>query len=239
MQQVLIVLGVLVAVGLVIGLGILGAKKERERREALGAMAAKLGWSFHADRVPGLDSEFPQFTCFSQGHSRAALNTMRGPLVIDGKTYAAVAGDYTYKVTTSNGKTTTTTTYNFSYLILGAPFPGVPDLFIRRENFFDKIAGAIGFDDIDFESAEFSRKFFVKSSDRKFAYAVIHPRMMEFLLAGDPPPIDIRAGKVCFRGNGSRWSPAQFGLHLEFASKFFDLWPDYLQDDLTGASRGS
>ena len=47
----------------------------------------------------------------------------------------------------------------------------------------DKITEFAGFNDIDFESAEFSRKFYVKSPDKRWAYDVIHPRMMEFLLA--------------------------------------------------------
>ena len=63
------------------------------------------------------------------------------------------------------------------------PFRNVPDLLIRPEGFFDKVAGAFGFDDIDFESEEFSRAFFVKSSDKRFAYDVLHPRMLELLMA--------------------------------------------------------
>ena len=106
-------------------------------------------------------------------------------------------GDFTYKVTTSSGKSTTTTTYRFSYLILHMPWSGVPDLLIRREGMFDKIAGVLGFDDIDFESAQFSRRFHVSSTDKRFAYDVIDPRMMEFLLKGDPPTVDIENTRCC------------------------------------------
>ena len=67
------------------------------------------------------------------------------------------------------------------YLIveLGVVFP---QLFLRTEGLFDKIAGFVGFDDIDFESEEFSKRYFCKSEDRQFAYAVIHPQMMEWML---------------------------------------------------------
>ena len=64
-----------------------------------------------------------------------------------------------------SGKSTQTHTYRFSYLIAHVPFAGVPALLNRREGMFDKIAGAFGFDDIDYESAEFSRRFQVKSAD--------------------------------------------------------------------------
>lgn len=228
----LVSVGIIVVIGLVIALAIYSAKKERERMESLLAMCRELGWTFDASRVTGFDSQHSQFSCFKQGHSRAAYNLMRGVVGIDQRPYGVTAGDYTYKVTTSNGKTTTTTTYNFSFLLVHTPFPGVPDLFVRRENLFDKIAGAVGFDDIDFESAEFSKRFFVKSSDRKFAFAVIHPRMMEFMMAGDPPPIELRGGDVCFHSGTGRWDAAKFRAQLGFAVQFFDLWPDYLQQDL-------
>ena len=55
-------------------------------------------------------------------------------------------------------------------------------LIIRPENFLDKIAEFVGFDDIDFELTEFSSKFYVKAPDRKWAYEVLHQATMEFLL---------------------------------------------------------
>ncbi len=36
--------------------------------------------------------------------------------------------------------------------------------------------------DIDFESAKFSKRYFVRADDKQFAYEVITPQMMEFLL---------------------------------------------------------
>ena len=74
-------------------------------------------------------------------------------MTIDERNYPAKMGDFVYKITTSTGKSTQTRTYRFSYLILHLPFGNVPDLLIRREGMFDKLAGAFGFDDIDFESA--------------------------------------------------------------------------------------
>ncbi|MCZ6810529.1 MAG: hypothetical protein O7D97_00875, partial [Planctomycetota bacterium] len=98
----------------------------------------------------------------------------------------------------------------------------MPDLLIRREGMFDKLAGAFGFDDIDFESAEFSKRFYVKSPDKRFAYDVIHPRMMEFLLGGDPPTVDIEAGRCCLSDGRHHWSPEGFGATLNWVIEFFD-----------------
>jgi hypothetical protein len=111
----------------------------------------------------------------------------------------------------------------------------VPDLLIRREGIFDKIAGVLGFDDIDFESSEFSRKFCVKSGDKRFAYDVIDPRMMEFLLASDPPTIDIERGQCCITDGARRWEPAQFQAAMGWLGEFFDRWPDHVTASLERA----
>ncbi len=108
------------------------------------------------------------------------------------------------------------------------PFARVPDLLIRREGLFDKLAGAFGFDDIDFESVEFSRRFHVKSPDKRFAYDVIHARMMEFLLAGEAAAIDIECGRCCVSDGRKRWDPQQFEDTLTWIRQFFDLWPEHL-----------
>src|SRR5690606_4766878 len=104
----------------------------------------------------------------------------------------------------------------------------VPDLMIRAENLFDKIGAAMGFDDIDFESAEFSRKFMVKSSDKRFAYDVITPRMMEFLMASPKRSIDQQRGLICITNGVRRWKAEEFLPNLAWVSEFVDLWPDHV-----------
>jgi hypothetical protein len=232
MDQVLLVFAV-VFVAAVVGLGIyLGRKAAQKRRQDLAALAAELGWTFDPAKDKSHDDRYTQFEVFRQGHSRAAYNTLTGPLAIDGRDFPAIMGDFTYAVTRSNGKTTTTTVYNLSYLILHLPFRAVPDLYIRPESFLDKFAAAIGFDDIDFESAEFSRKFHVKSSDKRFAYDVVHPRMMEFLMQSPGRTIDIQRGCICLTSGTKRWEPAAFRANLDWTRSFFDLWPDHLTAQL-------
>lgn len=204
----------------------------QRRREALAALASKLGWQFDPHKDHSHDEEYAHFEIFRRGHSRAAYNTLTGRLTIDDRAFPAKMGDFTYKITTSNGKSTTTHTYHFSYLIVHLPFRGVPDLLIRCEGVLDKIAGVFGFDDIDFESAEFSRKFHVKCADKRFAYDVIHPRMMEFLLRNCATAIDIERGRCCLSDGRKKWEPEQFRAMLAWAETFFDQWPDHLTAEL-------
>lgn len=220
---------VIALVAIVIVAIVVSAAAARKRREALLALAQSLGWTFDSGET-GPWGEHQCFECFNRGHSRRAYNTMQGPVTIDGRTFGGLAGDYLYKITTSNGKTTTTHTYRFSYLIVRLPFR-TPDLLIRREGVMDKIKGALGFDDIDFESSEFSRKFHVQSNDKRFAFDVVSPKMMEFLLAACPG-VSIANSLCCLTEGRGTWEPAEFRQRLDWTSAFFDLWPDFLTKQL-------
>ena len=232
-MEVLLIIAVVIVVGFVIYYAYL---LEKKRREEMAALAAELGWSFDPSKDRSHDDEYAHFEVFRNGHSRCAYNTLTGKLAVDDRTYPAKMGDFTYKVTSSTGKSTQTTTYRFSYLILHLPYVNVPDLLIRREGMFDKLAGAFGFEDIDFESVEFSKRFFVKSPDKKFAYAVIDPRMMEFLLAEQAPTVDIEYGRCCLSDGKHKWSPLEFKAKLNWAGRFFNRWPDHVQASLEAQS---
>ncbi|HZL77977.1 MAG TPA: DUF3137 domain-containing protein, partial [Candidatus Limnocylindrales bacterium] len=54
-----------------------------------------------------------------------------------------------------------------------------------------KVAEVFGYQDIKFESAEFSKTFCVRSKDKKFAYDVCNAKMMEYLLANRDLSIEI------------------------------------------------
>lgn len=228
LAPILVPLLIVAVIALAIGLGYLAHKAEQKRIAELQALAAELGLSFTRERDKSHDERYRFFPIFNQGHSRAAYNTMEGEVQISGRAFPIRMGDYTYKITTSNGKTTSTTTYNLSYVIIHVPLSNVPTLEIRREHVLDKIAGALGFDDIDFESEEFSRKFHVKSSDKRFAYDVIHPGMIEFLMSHVPPTIMVMRGCMCLHA-GSRWKAPEFRSWVDWCRAFFELWPEHVK----------
>lgn len=225
-----------IVIPLIITLVVVGAiyahKQEMKRREDLAALAARRGWRFSAAKDHAHDEEYSHFEIFRSGHSRYAFNTMEGPVEVHGRACFAKAGDFHYRRTSGSGKNRRTTTYRFSYLILHLPYASSPDLLIRREGLFDKLKSVFGFDDIDFESAEFSRKFYVQSPDKRFAYDVCHPRMLEFLLAENPGLIDIEKGRCCISGGYSRWKPEEFEAELDFLLRFLELWPEHLTSEL-------
>lgn len=201
--------------------------QQKRRREEMAALAAELGWRFRPDKDRGHDDEYRHFAVFRKGSNRIAYNTLRGSIDIEGREYAVKMGDFRYTI--QHGKSSTT--FRGSYIILHLPFV-TPDLVIRREGVFDKLAGAIGFGDIDFESDAFSRQFHVSSSDKKFAYDVVHPRMMEWLMSRQVPAIDIERGQCCFADDRRSWEATDFKRWLRRADEFFGHWPEYLVKEL-------
>lgn len=233
-HAVLLILGAIILVGV---FAYLGWKQERDRTAALAVEAVRLGWNFSGSlKNRDFDEEHPQFGCFGRGHSRYAHNCMAGRIDAFGRSLPAEAGDYHYQITSGSGKSRSTRTYRFSYLLVALPFgPGLPALVVRPEGLFDKIAGAVGFEDIDFESAEFSRRYHVSSDDRRFAYNLIDPRMIEFLLGESPPRIELGAGVLLIVADQarSRWEPGEFGAAVRWTGDFLARWPGFLAKDLT------
>ncbi|MDX1682569.1 MAG: hypothetical protein R3336_05580, partial [Phycisphaeraceae bacterium] len=163
------VLIVLFVVG-IFALGIWSWIREKKRREALVALAKSLGLKCSTGKDYALADELSFLDKTRSGSDRYAYNVMRG--TFEGE--EILAFDYHYETHSTDSKGRRTTTHHYqSYVTLRLP-KAFPELTIAPEGFFSKIAQAVGYDDIDFESAEFSREYVVRSEDRKFAYDFCH-----------------------------------------------------------------
>ena len=215
MHDSLVIVVVSVAVVVLIIYSIYASGK---RRKELAGWAMSKGLLFSPGNDRSFDSKYPNVNCLQKGDSRYAYNIMTGTLT--GREFLGC--DYHYA--TGSGKSRQE--HNISLVIVKSPILLEP-LFIRPENFFDKFAEFVGFNDIDFESAEFSKKFYVKSPDKKWAYDIIHPRMMEFLLAS--PMFSIQfdlLSVIVYRDN--TFSPADFDAAADLVNGIFERIPDYV-----------
>jgi hypothetical protein len=207
----------------VIAAAIYGALAARKRREALSALAARLGLNFNPDEDYGLADRFAFLNQLAQGDHRYAFNVLSGTC----QQNEVLVFDYHFEThsTDSKGRRTTQDHYfSFFILLLSA---GFPELRIAREGLLSKIAQAFGYDDIDFESAEFSRAFCVRSKDKKFAYDVCNAQMIEFLLANRDLSIEIENQALALAFN-SRLSPEQIESNLQRLIEIRSRLPEYL-----------
>ena len=214
-MQPFMIFGVLVLIAVIAIVGYLSSLK---RREAMMALARRLGLRFSPHKDRHLAKEYRFLDKLRHGHNRYAYNVLSGQY----QGHDVMVFDYHYQ--TGSGKNTHHYHISFFMLMLPAVFP---ELVIGREGFFSKIAQAVGYDDIDFESHEFSRKFCVRSKDKKFAYDVCHGRMIEYLLANDDLSIEIdgHALAISFQ---RRLSPEQIEPNLNRLLELRSLLPDYV-----------
>jgi hypothetical protein len=219
-MEALIIVGVIALVIVAAVFGHLAAKK---RREAMMALAAKLGLRFDPGKNRDLANRYAFLDKLRAGSNRYAFNTLSGAT----QGHNVVIFDFHYETHTTDSKGRRQTHHHyFSCFILHMP-ASFPELVIAKEGFFSKIAQAVGYADIDFESHEFSRRFCVRSPNKKFAYDVCNAKMMEYLLANDDLTIEIE-GDVLAITFGSRLNIERIESNLNRLIALRSLMPEYL-----------
>ena len=221
---------IIIAVGtVIIGLIVLNCYQTRQRRLELSNWAATHGLDFRQASDSTIDDRYPNFPCLHKGDDRYAYNIMDGP----SKAGTICAFDYHYETSSADSKgNRTTTNHYFSAVIVNTDVPLKP-LSIRNETLFDKIGTFFGFEDINFESAEFSRQFRVMSPDRRWAFDVLTQQSMEFLLASPRFALEFYDGSVIAHRDRV-FSPNDFDAALEVITGLLDRIPATVLNELKG-----
>jgi hypothetical protein len=221
----LIIIGVVLAG---IGLFYFSYVKAKQRREEFAAFAAQQGFAYVAadNSLAGRWGGTP----FQTGDHWRVLNVLSGQF----QGHPMVAFDYSYQTHTTNGKgQRRTTTHKFGVVVLQLP-AALPNLEVSHEGIFGgAVANALGFGDLRFESEQFNRAFRVTAQDQRFGHAVIHPQMMEMLLA---------RGEIAWRIEGNslvgwdagRHGPVEIMTRLQLLQQVTDNIPPYVWRDYAG-----
>ncbi len=227
MPPIVVIVFFLFIVLVIVG-AVLGHRAAKRRREELAALARRLGLRFDPTERDGRPYWGEPFELFRRNNPYETQNHLRGTW----HDMPADVFDYTYysESTDSDGNTSRHySTRTVVALELPQAYPGLvikPDTAFRE--FFEFIAGA----DIDFESDEFNKRFYVWAGDRKFAYAVVTAPMMEFLLraraAARDLTIQIVGHRAIFFRERTLRAPGVRYL-LQFAADFLHKIPDYVK----------
>ena len=118
---------------------------------------------------------------------------------------------------------------HFSFFILEQE-KSFPELRIYPEDALSKIGQMFGYEDIDFESAEFSDAFVVRSSDKRFAYDICNAQMIEYLLHHRDFSIEIE-GKAIALFFSKQLDPNEVIQRLDHLVEIRNHFPDYLYKD--------
>lgn len=168
------IVAVIIVVGIAIGVYVLKHKTMNKRKQAMAGWAFSRNLSFSDVKDSKIEDRYPYFKCLQKGYARYGYNVIEGNM----DNHKICAFDYHCK--TGSGKNEKD--HYFSAVVVETDLNLKP-LFIRKETTFDKVKEAVGFSDINFESTEFSKQFYVTSPDKKWAYDVLHQETIEFLLS--------------------------------------------------------
>ena len=214
----------IVAVVVIVVIGaIYNTIAQSKRREGLLELAQRLNLNFAAGQNFGIPGRFGFLKQLAQGDDRYAANVLSGNY----QQNEILAFDYHYATYHTDKNGTHKDDHWFSFFILTLPAVAFPDLTIRRENLFTKVAEVFCYQDIKFESAEFSKTFNVRSPDKKFAYDVCNGKMMEYLLDNRDLSIEIE-NEVIALAFSTRLSVEQFEFNLRRLVEIRSRLPEYL-----------
>jgi hypothetical protein len=200
--------------------GIQQGRARRQRSEDLRAVAAGLRFdSFNPDSDEEFALGWGFLSRLDNGSHRYAFNLLQG------KYHESPLYVFDYHCQTGEGKNKKECYLTIVMLVCKKVFP---KLTIRPEHLSDRIVGALGLEnDIRFESAEFSRIFNVRSPEKKFAYDVCNPQMIEFLLANRDLEIEIQ-GPVILLAFEPQLPVGQIEFNLQRLAQIRSFFPEYL-----------
>lgn len=191
---------------------------ERERTKTLAGVARRVGLQFRAEHDKTLLKRVETFQLKPWGAPTQAWNLLHGRY---GCHQVQV---FDYECVIQAGKTTVVVTATFFVVWLGK---SLPNFILYPESVIDQVVQAIGLEDIDFDSVEFSRAFVVKSKDKKFAYDVCHVLFMEHFLARPQLAVEIQ-GEYLALVKTPRVEPDELVKHLDEIIAVRELMPAYL-----------
>ncbi|ADB35722.1 hypothetical protein Kfla_6730 [Kribbella flavida DSM 17836] len=225
MEPYLLALVGFAVVGVLAVVNHMAAKK---RREQFTAFAAQQGFAYTPENHQ-LAAQWAGEP-FRTGSSRRVRNVLGGSF--HGR--QMVAFDYSYETHSTDSKgRRTSTTHKYGVVVMQLPGP-LPHLQVTHEGVFGgAVANALGFRDLQFESDQFNRAFRVKADDERFGHAVVHPRMMELLLARGEIGWRFEGNSLVGWDNGPH-TPVEVMNRLHLLHQVIDQIPPYVWRDYAG-----
>ncbi|HEX6580185.1 MAG TPA: hypothetical protein VF195_04870 [Actinomycetota bacterium] len=166
-------------------------QRKLARQREFHALALGHGLDFSIDDP--FDTLEEPFALLQRGDGRGVENVLWG----EWKGLEIRAFDYWYYEESTDSKGHTSRSYSRYDCVITRIDASCPALQISEENVFTRLADALTFRDIEFESEEFNRRFTVRGADERFATALCDAPMMDWLLRhGDGYAFEVVGDRV-------------------------------------------
>jgi hypothetical protein len=209
-------------------------RRQAQRVEELSQLARRLKLDFQGGQNPDVAKKYPyldRLESVTEGSDHYSLNVFAGryeghPITIFEYHYAT-AGTWWWSPSW--------VIHNYISLFVLELNADFPELTIGAEGggLFKAIGEIFGGGDIDFESHEFSEKFEVKSTSKKFAYDFCNVQMMTYLLERPIMLVEVEGGALSVGADGQH-SESEIEISLRHLARMRSLMPNYLFKDGSG-----
>jgi len=235
--EILLIPVAIIAAVAVIALYFLRSSALQKRQAELFLISQKNGWVFSIDDPDCMPIKYGYFECMQSDFDVRAGNVISG--VVEG--YSFNVFDVTYwqpreiegdliGLNNINYRLPDKKVREFTCIVIETNLAFYP-LVIRPETMIDKFADKFVGEDIDFESEEFSRSFYVRCADKKFAYDIVNPRTMDMMIKHKGWTVNLAANSLLVTPN--KLLPAQgYATAVDFAIRFAEAIPEYITDQI-------
>jgi hypothetical protein len=218
-EGLFIAVPILLVLGLITIIALVSRKLEQKRTAELANLAAEMSLEFAPQGDAALESDLSHFTLMQRGRSRKLMNLIRG------ETQNVDLALFDYQYTTGSGKQKTT--HNLSIAAFASPLLDLPSFELGPENFLHRIAGAFGYQDIDFGGyPTFNKKYLLRGPNE----AAIRQVFTEAVVQHFERQLEQRKSIAEVIGHGNRLivstrreKPEQLQAFLEYAFRIFGV----------------
>lgn len=211
-----------------------GPRRKQDDIKHLATWAQRTGLTLNPNEDHSIGSRFPLFKCL-QGHDCFAFNIMDGS-VAERPVSAFDCHNLKNPVIDRIQTQDIRSYWLFSGLVVESGL-SIKPLFIRPKDLVDRVTELAGFEDVHLESAEFNKKFFVESPDRRWAHDVLQPKTMELVLSHPRFTLDFQGSQVmAYCADNRMFSPGDFAAALELVMGILDNLPDSVMRQAKAAS---
>ena len=146
-----------------------------QRSTALRSLAYKMGMEYYAEDDWRMISLMKDFRLFKRGRRKRITNILRSmDELMENKINIF---DYQYRISTGNSSRT----FKQTVFSIQSKQLGLPEFWMKPENFLHTIGTWLGFEDIDFEDyPEFSRQYFLKGKDEEYIRYTLNDSFLKF-----------------------------------------------------------
>lgn len=219
-MEALIPIAIFAVIALMVGGGIYWAYvADKKRTEALQLQAEAMGLQFVKEAGEDIRQRFDRFGLFTRGRKRQVKN------LIEGDSGEVKISIFDYSYVTGSGKHTKH--HNQTIAALQSPSLSCPEFSIRPESFLDRLGGAMGFQDIDFEShPEFSRLFVLKGPDEASIREFLAAELLEYFEGHAGISLEAKGDTMFFYRASTRSRPDQLKDLLSQAYEAYGVLTD-------------